>query len=167
MLYTTLMTYTKLILSWFGAGYFPYIPGTMGSLAALPFIWALTTYGGPWGLTIFAIATFIVGYYGCQKYLRRHRRDSDPSWIVIDEVVGQSIPFLFLPWTWTNVAIAFALFRLFDIWKPWPVSWADRLHGGSPINALAVMLDDVLAGVYTTIVLSILMWVFPGLFLIK
>ena len=156
------MTYTKLILSWFGAGYLPYIPGTMGSLAAFPFIWSLKTYGGLWGLTIFVITTFIVGYYACQKYLRRHRRDSDPSWIVIDEVVGQSIPFLLFDFSftpsWIPVTLAFALFRLFDIWKPWPVSWADRLHGGSPINALAVMLDDVLAGVYTTLVLGILMF---------
>jgi phosphatidylglycerophosphatase A len=167
MIYTSPMRYTKFILSWFSAGYFPYMPGTVGSLAAFPFIWALKTYGGPWGLTIFVVATFVVGYYACQKYLRRHRRDKDPSWIVIDEVVGQSIPFLFLPWAWPHGAIAFALFRLFDIWKPWPVSWADRLHGGSPMNALAVMLDDVLAGIYTALVLSILIWVFPDLFFIK
>lgn len=147
------MTSTKLILSWFGAGYTPNMPGTAGSLAALPFIWICQHYGGHTCVGIFTTVVFVLGYVACKTYLLQHPQESDPSWIVIDEVAGQSIPFLFLPWTWINVALAFVLFRLFDIWKPWPVSWADRLHGSSSLNALAVMLDDVLAGVYAGIIL--------------
>ena len=68
----------------------------------------------------------------------------DPSVVVWDEFIGQWIALLLAPAGWMWMALGFGLFRLFDIWKPWPVSWADRkLHGG-----VGAMLDDVLAGVY-------------------
>ena len=93
---------------------------------------------------------FCVGWWASSEYVRWAGVE-DPSAVVIDEVAGQWLALVLadphLWWTW---AIGFAAFRLFDIVKPWPVSWADRtLHGG-----LGVMLDDVLAGLYGVVVLA-------------
>ena len=77
-------------------------------------------------------------------------RIEDPSVVVWDEFLGQWIALFLAPAGWPWVLGGFALFRLFDIWKPWPVSWADtKLHGG-----LGAMLDDVLAGIYAFLVLQ-------------
>jgi phosphatidylglycerophosphatase A len=78
--------------------------------------------------------------------------EEDPGWIVIDEVVGQGLTLLLTPPDLLNYAAGFALFRLFDIKKPWPVSWADQqIKGG-----LGIMLDDVLAGIYALALLTLL-----------
>jgi phosphatidylglycerophosphatase A len=81
----------------------------------------------------------------------RRLRLHDQGALVWDEVIGMWITLAAAPAPWWWMLVGFALFRLFDIWKPWPVSWADRrVHGG-----LGVMLDDVLAGVYALIVLQL------------
>ena len=81
---------------------------------------------------------------------RLSRRDHGP--VVIDEVAGMLISLLFLPATWPVMAAAFVAFRVFDIVKPWPASWADReLKGG-----LGIMLDDILAGLYAAAVVAVL-----------
>ncbi len=117
--------------SWFGAGWLKPAPGTWGSAAALPLGWLLWWLGGTPALA---------------KGLE------DPSWVVIDEVVGQWLTLLLTPPSLLDYALGFALFRLFDIWKPWPVSWADQqIKGG-----LGIMLDDVLAGLMGLAVLTLL-----------
>jgi phosphatidylglycerophosphatase A len=82
-------------------------------------------------------------------------RIDDPGFVVWDEFVGQwvaLVPLLWLPFAWWWLAMGFVLFRLFDVAKPWPVSWADRtIEGG-----LGVMLDDVLAGIYAALALTVL-----------
>jgi len=78
---------------------------------------------------------------------------TDPGAIVIDEVAAQWLVLLPVPLDPLSYAVAFLLFRLFDIWKPWPVGWLDRrVHGG-----LGIMLDDLLAAVYAVLVFSILL----------
>jgi phosphatidylglycerophosphatase A len=141
------------LCSWFGAGWLKPAPGTWGSAAALPFGWLLWRLGGPPVLGIAAAVVFLIGWWASERIVRADGLE-DPSWVVIDEVAGQWLTLLLTPPSLLDYAVGFALFRLFDIWKPWPVSWADsQLKGG-----LGIMLDDVLAGLMGLAVLSLLQW---------
>lgn len=97
---------------------------------------------GPVGLAGFAVVVFLVGWWCAHRMIAD--QDLDPGWVVVDEVAGVCIALVVAPHTVLWFAVGFALFRFFDIVKPWPVSWADQRVGG----ALGVMLDDVLAGLY-------------------
>ncbi len=137
--------------SWFGAGWLKPAPGTWGSAAALPLGWLLWWLGGTPALAICSILVFAVGWWASERIVRAEGLE-DPSWVVIDEVVGQWLTLLLTPPSLLDYALGFALFRLFDIWKPWPVSWADQqIKGG-----LGIMLDDVLAGLMGLAVLTLL-----------
>ena len=127
-------------------------PGTWGSLAALPAACVIHVLAGPWGLLIATIIFFIMGLWATLQETK-DMDDPDPSEIVVDEVVGQWITVLPLSFgaahagadilaLWPGWIAAFLLFRLFDVWKPGPVGWADRRG-----DALGVMLDDVIAGI--------------------
>ena len=140
----------------FGVGYIRPAPGTWGSLVALPWAWLLHILGGFPLLLLGVIAAFLKGWWATSK-MTEGSDDHDPSEIVIDEVVGQWIallPLSYAAWSndipvhvmWPGWIAAFALFRLFDIWKPWIIGWADRRG-----DALGVMLDDVIAGVFAAI----------------
>jgi len=120
-----------------GAGYAPKAPGTFGSALGLAIGTLLLHLGhGPLlaGIVVAsALGVWAVWAVGGQN---------DPGWIVIDEVAGQMIAMFSLPRvTWAGLILAFVLFRLFDIWKPGPVGWADKKHG-----PLGVMADDWIAG---------------------
>ena len=141
----------RLLCSWFGAGWLPKAPGTWGSAAALPLIALLAWIGGPILLGIGMVVIFGVGTWAAEQVVREDGIE-DPQWVVIDEVVGQGIALLLTPPNWIAYAAGFALFRLFDIKKPWPVSWADEEIGGG----LGVMLDDVLAGLYALAAMCLL-----------
>jgi len=123
-----------------GSGAAPKAPGTFGTLAAIP-IWYLFN---DWALIpylLLMVATFILGCWLCGKTsddLGVH----DHGGIVWDEFVGLWITFIALPAGWEWVLFGFVMFRLFDIWKPWPIGWADRQVSGG----LGIMLDDLLAG---------------------
>ncbi len=140
-----------LLATWFGAGYLPLAPGTWGSLAALPFAWGLTAWGGRPALAAASLLVFAVGWWAAGRYVRLSGQ-ADPGSVVIDEVVGQWLVLLAAAPDLLTYALGFLLFRLFDIVKPWPVSWADRRVGGG----LGVMFDDVLAGIYGLIVMVLL-----------
>ena len=140
----------------FGVGYIRPAPGTWGSLVALPWAWLLHVLGEFPLLLLGVIAAFLKGWWATSK-MTAGSDDHDPSEIVIDEVVGQWIallPLSFAAWNndipiqvmWPGWIAAFALFRLFDIWKPWVIGWADRRG-----DALGVMLDDVIAGIFAAI----------------
>lgn len=139
-----------------GVGYLKPAPGTWGSAVALPWGWLLHVLGGLPLLVIAIIAAFLKGWWATSK-MTSGSDDHDPSEIVIDEVVGQWIallPLSIASWRmgiditvmWPGWIAAFALFRLFDIWKPSIVGWADRRG-----DALGVMLDDVFAGIFAAI----------------
>jgi len=141
----------RLLCSWFGAGWMKPAPGTWGSAAALPLGWLLWWLGGPPALAIASVLVFVIGWWASERIVRAEGLE-DPSWVVIDEVVGQWLTLLLTPPSLLDYALGFALFRLFDIWKPWPVSWADqKIKGG-----LGIMLDDVLAGLMGLAVLTLL-----------
>ena len=135
----------------FGSGLSPWAPGTVGSFAALLPWLALRDLPWPYYLAVTVLA-FALGTWASNVAIARLRID-DPGVVVWDEFVGQWIallPLVIAPRAWPWMLLGFALFRLFDIWKPWPVSWADRrIKGG-----LGVMLDDVVAGFYAAIVLA-------------
>lgn len=144
------------IASGLGSGLSPIAPGTVGSAAAL--IPWLGLRDLPWPLCLVVIASaFALGVWASDIVIERLRIE-DPGVIVWDEFVGQWIALLPLLWMardWRWMLVAFVLFRLFDIWKPWPVSWADRCVKGG----LGVMLDDVIAGFYAAIVVAIAAYV--------
>lgn len=132
-----------LLATWFGAGYLPKAPGTWGSAAALPLAWLLFSYGGASALAIGTLLLFGIGVWAAADFIAQSGQ-KDPSAVVIDEVAGQCLVLLAAPNDPFAYAAGFLLFRLFDVWKPWPVSWADQKISGG----LGVMLDDILAGLY-------------------
>jgi phosphatidylglycerophosphatase A len=134
-------SFAVIFATWFGAGFFPWGPGTAGSLAGLPFIFIIKMLTGNIGHLLSTICVCFFGWWVAEKYLQE-RGGSDPQEVVIDEVVGLSIALLFAPLSWLSFLLGFVFFRIFDIFKPWPVGWADtKVKGG-----LGIMLDDILAG---------------------
>ncbi len=136
----------------FGAGFSPIAPGTMGTLVAIP-IFLLVTAFSPIIYLIFLTTLFFVGCWAAGLTANALNVHDHPG-IVIDEIVGYLITMLFVPVTWYWVVMGFLLFRLFDIWKPWPISILDkRVKGG-----LGIMLDDVLAAFYSLLSLHLVIW---------
>ena len=139
-----------LVATWGGAGLAPLAPGTVGTIAALPFALAIHWAFGPWGMLALAVAAsaaYGAGLWACDRLLRssagRDEKDNkDPGYVVIDEVVGMWVTLLPAGLDWRLYAAGFVVFRILDIAKPWPVSWADSKVPG----AHGVMLDDLLAG---------------------
>lgn len=132
-----------LLATWFGAGFLPKMPGTWGSLAALPLAWLLQIETGRAGLLIAAALVFAVGCRVAGQ-VARAATIKDPSAIVIDEVAAQWLVLAAGPPHLASYASGFVLFRLCDIVKPWPASWADRSVSGG----LGIMLDDLFAAFY-------------------
>ncbi len=130
----------QLLAFGFGSGLAPHAPGTFGTLAALPLYWLLIQ--GPWlFFAAFVLVANLAGIYWCDRTARELGVHDHPG-IVWDEIAGFLITLLMIPQGWTWVLAAFLLFRLLDIWKPWPIRWVDRRVGGG----FGIMLDDVLAG---------------------
>jgi len=136
-----------------GVGWLKPAPGTWGSLVVLP-----AALLGPLPALLLAIFVTLIGFYAVRDVLRE-TPDQDPGWIVVDEAAGMLIALAGLSMTasiW-GVLIAFGLFRIFDILKPWPISWADRQKG-----AFGVMLDDVVAGALAALALILARPLLPG-----
>ena len=129
--------------NWFGVGLIPGAPGTWGSLAALPMAWYMLKFHGPLELAALGGIIFLIGCWSSEIYARR-TNDDDPGTIVIDEVAAQCLVLTAVPATPAYFLAAFVVFRLTDILKPWPASWADKSVKGG----FGIMLDDILAGTY-------------------
>jgi phosphatidylglycerophosphatase A len=139
-----------LLATGFGTGFLPISPGSWASLAALPAAWATTWLWGVPGLAAAAGLAFAIGWWAA-SIVAEASGTEDPGAIVIDEVAGQWLALVPAPLDPLAYALAFLLFRLFDIWKPWPAGWADRhVKGG-----LGIMLDDLLAAVYAILVFAV------------
>lgn len=158
---------SRLIATFFYAGYLKPAPGTWGSLAGLIVAYPIALLLGFWGLVVCTALSFALGYWATAD-MTRGQDNHDPSEIVIDEVVGIWIALLPVIYgaammnvdllrLWPGWIAAFALFRLFDITKPWLVGWADRRD-----DAMGVMLDDVIAGVFAAIGVIVLAGIAHG-----
>ncbi|MGF1474444.1 MAG: phosphatidylglycerophosphatase A [Geminicoccaceae bacterium] len=144
----------KSVATLFGIGLLPGPTGTWGSLAALPPALILLASGG-WPLLLLAtIAVTILGWFSIARHYGA-RADDDPREVVVDELAGQWLALITTPMTITGVAAAFLAFRLFDIVKPWPASWAD----GKLKGPWGIMLDDLFAGIYAAASVTVLMWI--------
>ncbi|TDF39795.1 phosphatidylglycerophosphatase A [Alteromonadaceae bacterium M269] len=125
----------------FGSGLAPFMPGTFGSLAALPVVYVVFSLPLVFSLILIALSC-IVGIWICGK-TADDMGVHDHSGIVWDEIAGMLVTFLGIAISWQTLVAGFLLFRLFDIVKPWPISYLDKhLDGG-----LGIMLDDILAGI--------------------
>ena len=125
----------------FGAGCSPKAPGTMGTLLAVALYLPLSRLPlAAYGAVL--VAVIVAGIWICDKASRDLGVHDHPG-IVGDEVAGYLLTMFAAPPGWVWIAVGFALFRLFDIWKPWPIGWFDRRVSGG----LGIMLDDLVAGV--------------------
>ncbi len=149
------MTLARVIASGCGCGYAPVAPGTAASLIAV-LLGAGMALLSPLLLAAAALVAAVGGVWA----IRALKAHGDPGWIVIDEFAGQWIAMLGLVnggITPLGLLAAFALFRLFDIWKPGPVGWADRWH-----TPAGVMADDVIAGAMAAALIVVGRWAWPG-----
>lgn len=144
-----------------GLGYVPVAPGTFGSLAGIA-VYALVRYSLPWAARSGALSPAIGGFWttilaaalvagaGIWAATRTEQFAArrDPQFVVIDEVSGQQLTYLFAltPLNWKYLLLGFILFRVFDIWKPFPARQAESLHGG-----LGIMADDWIAAIYAAL----------------
>ncbi len=147
-----------LLATGFGSGLSPWAPGTMGSIAAIPF-WLLLIQL-PWQLYSLAVMFSIcIGVYICHR-TAKDMQVHDHGSIVWDEFAGQSITFLPLLYlqqmNWLWVIAGFVLFRIFDIWKPFPINWADQKVSGG----FGIMLDDLIAGLWAALCIFLIQFYF-------
>lgn len=137
-----------------GAGYLPVIPGTFGTLIAVPFSLALnrlSLFSLP--LALITLVGFIVSAIWLSGKGAAILGQKDPPVIVIDEVAGFMVVNFLIPLGTMSLFLAFLLFRFFDITKIYPASRLEKLSGGR-----GIVLDDVMAGLYTLIILQLLNW---------
>ncbi len=140
----------RAVVTWFGAGRSPWAPGTVGTLCGIPLV-VLFGFFGPYAymvltllFTLFSIVVIQVYEGSCEVH--------DSSEIVLDEVVGMLITMTWIPLHPLWVGLGFLSFRFFDVLKPFPIRWVDRKVKGG----LGVVADDVLAGIFSNVILQIL-----------
>jgi len=144
------------LATWFGAGYLKPGPGTYGSVAAVV-LWFVAADIFPCSAATLSLATLaaalvitLIGVPASTIAARESGR-KDPGFVVIDEVAGQLFALVLAPPDWHHAALDLLLFRLFDIWKPWPIRKLEALPNGT-----GIMLDDVAAGLFALVLAVIL-----------
>jgi phosphatidylglycerophosphatase A len=142
------------LASVFGAGYAPVASGTVGSFVTVVAIWLLPLT--PLRIAVALVVVILVGIWAGSR-VERVLGKKDPGVIVIDEVAGMLLSVILLPRTIPVLITAFLLFRLFDIWKPFPARESQALTGG-----VGVMVDDLIAGFYALILIMGALTLFPG-----
>ncbi|MEW8001788.1 MAG: phosphatidylglycerophosphatase A [Candidatus Thiodiazotropha sp.] len=141
---------THLLAFGFGSGLLPKAPGTYGTLVGVPLYLLMQPLPLLSYILLVALG-FVAGLWLCQR-AAEDLGVHDHSGIVWDEIVGYLAAMAFAPPGWIWIVIGFLLFRLFDIFKPWPIRWIDRRVKGG----LGIMLDDLAAGIYSAGVISLL-----------
>lgn len=143
------------VATWFGCGWFPWGPGTVGSLAGLALAMALNEawrYSPAWLLAV-ALALTPAGIWAADVAAKAYGK-KDPGFVVVDEVLGQWVTLAgAVVFNWKSWLLGLLLFRLFDIWKPYPIRRLEALPGG-----VGIVADDLLAGVYGAAVLFAAGW---------
>jgi phosphatidylglycerophosphatase A len=126
---------------WFGCGRFPKMPGTAGTIGAIPF-YLLLVRGGPLAVALGAVVVTLVAVWAATQVVRETGLE-DPQIVCIDEVAGVLITLVAAPDNWKGLVAGVVLFRIFDQWKPWPARGAEKLPEG-----WGVVMDDVFAGLW-------------------
>ncbi len=131
----------QLVLAFgFGSGLVKIMPGTVGTVAAIP-LYIILSKLNPLAYLLVLIAAVVIGIYVC-GYAAEKLGVPDHGAIVWDEFAGYWVTMFMVPFAWEWILAGFFLFRFFDILKPWPISWLDKhVHGG-----VGIMVDDILAG---------------------
>jgi len=138
-----------------GMGNIPVAPGTAATLlAGIPAAYGLKSLPTPLGL-LFLLILFALSCRACAR-AEEELGEKDPSRVVLDEIVGYLVTVLFLPKGFGPLLWGFAAFRLFDIWKPWPIRFLEERVSGGP----GIVLDDVLAGLYAFALTTVLCFAF-------
>jgi phosphatidylglycerophosphatase A len=126
----------------FGSGLSPKAPGTMGTLVAIP-LYCVLAQSATWLYILSLLVVIAAGFWICGKTaddIGVH----DHGGIVWDEIAGYLLTMLLAPFSWQNIVLGFVFFRVFDIFKPWPISWLDKeLKGGA-----GIMIDDLVAAIF-------------------
>lgn len=161
---------SRLVASVLGVGFLQPAPGTWGSLAAVLLGFLIARFGGPWVFLAATLLAIALAFWSISDLISKLGQPGhhDPAWVVIDEVAGQWIALLPVVFgaanndvaperLWPGWVAAFLLFRLFDVWKPGPVGWADRRHG-----SVGVVLDDLIAGLFAALAVMVLAGVAHG-----
>lgn len=149
-----------LISTFFYTGLFPYAPGTIGSVAGFFIYVTLLRHLNPYEYMITCLFVFIAGTYYSSK-AEKITKIKDPPFVVIDEVLGYFITMtvgLWFSFSIIYALIGFGLFRFFDIYKPFPVRYVDRKMSGG----LGIMLDDIVAAIFSAIVLRFIIFLIAG-----
>ncbi len=128
----------------FGSGLSPVAPGTIGTIVAFPLYWILSGTMPKEAFLGLVFAFYVLGIYFCDK-AGEFSGEADHSGIVWDEIVAMLLILIFVPQSYWSFIVAFVVFRLFDIFKPWPIYIFDRRFK----NGCGVMFDDLLAAIYT------------------
>jgi len=145
---TTLRKFLKSLATFFGAGHFPKGPGTAGTVATIPLV-LLLSWAGPFVYMGFALLLLPVGILAAQIY-EDDMGGHDHKEIVIDEVIGFLVTMTWLPMTWKSMLAGFLLFRVLDIFKPFPIGYLDeKIPGG-----IGVVADDLVAGIIASMILQ-------------
>ena len=142
--------FIKAISSVFFIGYLPLVPGSFGSLAALFPVYLLKTTNSA-SYFLFTLAVVVLGLLTCGR-MEKLLGKKDPGCIVIDEVAGMLIAFCFIPVNLKTIFLAFLIFRILDTLKPFPAGRLQHLRGSA-----GVMVDDLIAAIYTNIVLLLIL----------
>jgi len=131
----------------FGSGLSKYMPGTLGTLIAVPLYLAMLHVNN-WIYLLLTLLSMVLGVFICDHATKK-LQVPDFGGIVWDEIAGFLITMCWLPYSWQSLLAGFVAFRFFDILKPWPIRWLDKhVHGG-----FGIMLDDVVAGIFAAAVL--------------
>jgi phosphatidylglycerophosphatase A len=137
----------------FGSGFAKKAPGTVGTVMGIP-VYLLTSAGGFPVYVVLTLLFSLLGVYICGETAKALGVHDHPG-IVWDEIVGFMVTMLLVPFSWSAVLVGFILFRFFDIIKPWPISYIDKHVSGG----LGIMLDDILAGLFSALILS---WIYSS-----
>lgn len=137
--------------TWFGTGLLPVAPGTFGTLAGVPLVFGLACIGTVPGVFIIAMVVAVAIWTSDRS--EELLGNDDPSEVVIDEVAGFLLTMFLLPLSWLTLGLGFILFRVFDIFKPYPIKQAEKLRGG-----LGIVMDDLVAGIYAHLCVRLILF---------
>ena len=143
---------SKIFCTGFGVGKIPFFPGSLASLSILPIIWVIKKNQST-EFFLIVIAIYLIISYFLIKVCISNQSNKDPSYIVVDEHLGQAVTLLFCDEVFIEYLFAFLLFRFFDILKPFPINYFDNIK-----NPFGVIGDDILAGIISGLIIFLILW---------